>query len=496
MARKLTSKQLGWILLDKKHPLKWRKEVLPVGHWEKLDENGEGLSFDADEKLLSHLVDSVNKLRSNGVTIPYAKSHDGWELAENKYGEIVGASVGRNSRGKKSFFIDVQFDSESAAKECTKTDSSVGIPDKFFDGAGNEYHHPLRHVAATNAPVIPGLGRWQAIAASFAKQINGINLTRDGIRGKGDGPGGGDGGDADAIKGKIKKLREAQRKVIKAGGNASIAQSYDRDIAKLQKKLKGTSSKFLNKGAVERAINKLNDDYAEGKVPVAQFKSKLKKLRNEERQFNASSISDENIELGESDMLAKLAAKLGIDIEGMSEEEAYAAIESAIDGMKGDGKEMSEDEDGVEDDDMEFSDDLPEDEEIGKPAPKSITKTRSETIKMSSSPLVIKVVRDNRRQQIQSLVENRKIDSATGKTLLASFCGDKRISLELSEKRDSGEFDRTIKLLAKNDPLNLSGRSGKRPNSDEFDLECSFGAADDDIVIKDAERRAKEAAAV
>ena len=493
MARKLTSKQLGWILLDKKHPLKWRKEVLPVGHWEKLDENGEGLSFDADEKLLSHLVDSVNKLRSNGVTIPYAKSHDGWELAENKYGEIVGASVGRNSHGEKSFFIDVLFDNEAAAKECTKTDSSVGIPDKFFDGAGNEYHHPLRHVAATNAPVIPGLGRWQAIAASFAKQLN---LTRDGVRGKGDGPGGGDGGGPDAIKSKIKKLREAQRKVIKAGGNASIAQSYDRDIAKLQKKLKGASSKFLNKGAVERAINKLNDDYAEGKVPIAQFKSKLKKLHNEEKQFNASSETGENIELGESDMLAKIAAMLGIDIEGMDEAQASAAIEKAISSLKGGDQEMSEDDDGVEDDDMEFSDDLPEDDEIGKPAPKSITKTRSETIKMSSSPLVIKVVRDNRRQQIQSLVENRKIDSATGKTLLASFCGDKRISLELSEKRDSGEFERTIKLLTKNDPLNLSGRSGKRPSNEEIDLECSFNNVDDDIVVKDAERRAKEAVGV
>lgn len=461
MARKLTSKQLGWILLDKKHPLKWRKEVLPVGHWEKLDENGEGLSFDADEKLLSHLVDSVNKLRSNGVTIPYAKSHDGWELAENKYGEIVGASVGRNSRGKKSFFVDVLFDSESAAKECTKTDSSVGIPDKFFDGAGNEYHHPLRHVAATNAPVIPGLGRWQAIAASFAKQINGINLTRDGVRGKGDGPGGGDSGDA-KIKGakqKIAKLKKARERVIKNNGSGALVESYGRDIVSLE--------------------------------------SKIMRWKREAKSGKNLSSETDDIELGESDMLAKLAAKLGIDIEGMSEEEAYAAIESAIDGMKGGGdQEMSEDDDGIEDDDMEFSDDLPEDEEIGKPAPKSITKTRSETIKMSSSPLVIKVVRDNRRQQIQSLVENRKIDSATGKTLLASFCGDKRISLELSEKRDSGEFDRTIKLLAKNDPLNLSGRSGKRPNSDEFDLECSFGAADDDIVIKDAERRAKEAAAV
>lgn len=377
MARKLSTRQLGWVLLDKKHPLKWRKEVLPVGHWEKLDENGDGLSFDADEKLLSHLVDSVSKLRANGVSIPYAKSHDGWELAENKYGEIVGASVGKNSRGTKSFFVDVMFDSESAAKECTKTDSSVGIPDKFFDGKGNEYHHPLRHVAATNAPVIPGLDRWQAIAASFAKQLT---------------------------------------------------------------------------------------------------------------------ASHGDVELGESDMLQKIAQMLGIDIEGMDEAQVGAAIEEAITSLKGGGgedQEMSEEEG---DDDMEFSDDLPEDEEIvGKPTPKSITKTRSETVKMSHSPLVINVVRDNRREQIQSLVERRKIDSATGRQLLASFCGNKRIKLELSEKKDSGEFERTVKLLAKNDPLNLSGRSGKRSGDNELDLECSFGNIDDNIVIKDAERRAEAA---
>jgi hypothetical protein len=123
--------------------------------------------FKITPQILDHLALSVDVQRQNSVEIPYAKQHKGWELAENRWGDIVGSSRKRNSKGKDALYLHVKFSDEEAKKVGLRSNVSVGVPPLSYDGLGRRYTNPLRHLAATSAPVVPGLDPWQAIAASF-----------------------------------------------------------------------------------------------------------------------------------------------------------------------------------------------------------------------------------------------------------------------------------------------------------------------------------------
>lgn len=158
----------GWIQLDQSDPLTFRKEVLYADEFEKRDKQGVlEYKFKITPDVLKHLELSAKELRNNGVEIPYASKHAGWELAENRWGEVIGALVGKNDKGKDALFLDVKFSDEETKKVGLRSNVSIGAPPLFVDGLGRKYTNPLRHLAATSAPVIPGLEPWKALAASF-----------------------------------------------------------------------------------------------------------------------------------------------------------------------------------------------------------------------------------------------------------------------------------------------------------------------------------------
>jgi hypothetical protein len=178
-----------WIQLDSKNPLRMRKETLPVGEWSKIDAaTGKGYKFAITPEIVDHLVLSVKEMRNAGITIPYARVHEGWDLPENRWGEIHDAhkikAKRKDANGQEievdALALDIEFKDEETKKLGIAADVSAGIPPRFIDGSGKEWINPLRHVAATSAPVIHGLGAWQEIAASFTAsefETGGIQLA-------------------------------------------------------------------------------------------------------------------------------------------------------------------------------------------------------------------------------------------------------------------------------------------------------------------------------
>lgn len=175
-----------WLLLDKTKPLRKRVELLYEGEFAKLDASGDGVEFAVTPGTLDHFQRKVREFRELEIPIPLAKSHVGWEKPENKYGDVVDLLREKNDKGKESSFIVVDFKDEKSMKEATATGVSAGIPEKFFDGFGNEHVQPLVHVAATNAPIIPALSGWTCLShtlpssrksSMWEKQIAELGIT-------------------------------------------------------------------------------------------------------------------------------------------------------------------------------------------------------------------------------------------------------------------------------------------------------------------------------
>ena len=145
--------------------LTYEKEAIYTGNFIKDDKKNAPIRFDVDDKLLLHWQNSINMLLANGIEIPVPLEHTS-DPTKNR-GKVVGARVAENSAGKKALFTKIKFNDAEAAKLKDSADISIFVPPEFTDGLGRIYRRPIRHVALTNYPTIPGLGKFQPIAASF-----------------------------------------------------------------------------------------------------------------------------------------------------------------------------------------------------------------------------------------------------------------------------------------------------------------------------------------
>lgn len=152
----------GWLKLSEDGDgLTYRKEILPVGDFEKAEED---LKFTITDEAAKLIVDSSNEMIKNGVASPIVLTHDGQEpYGTNKRFEIDKSEY----HDGNAIFQVVRFASRELADKALANDVSAYIPPSFTDGKGRTYLRPIRHTALTPYPVIPNLGRWQPIAASF-----------------------------------------------------------------------------------------------------------------------------------------------------------------------------------------------------------------------------------------------------------------------------------------------------------------------------------------
>src|SRR5690606_13600266 len=104
----------------------------------------------------------------NGIKIPLPVEHT-FDPEKNR-GYVVGAQLGKNSKGIPALFALIQFrDEQEGKKLAASTDVSIFVPPDFTDGHGNKYPRPITHVALTSYPVVSGLDGFKAIAASLVE---------------------------------------------------------------------------------------------------------------------------------------------------------------------------------------------------------------------------------------------------------------------------------------------------------------------------------------
>jgi len=151
---------------ETKKPLVFEKELLPVGdivHW--VSDDKEVKEIRVKRTFLDKVVDNFKKMKEVGVRCPLFGSHV--ESSDNHRGEVVAVKVKKNNRGEDALFGRIKFNNAKVAEQGKNLDVSVGIPPKFVDGKKNVYEWPLRHVALTAKPIVPGMQRFEPILLSF-----------------------------------------------------------------------------------------------------------------------------------------------------------------------------------------------------------------------------------------------------------------------------------------------------------------------------------------
>lgn len=147
----------AWLKLDQ--PFLYEKEILPIGKLTRwVSDAKEVLEANITRPFLDNIVSNFKKFKEVGVRVPVFKTHS--EDPSNKRGQVEDVYVKKNSRGEDSLYGKIKFDNQEAVSLGTVNDVSALIPPKFVDGRGNKYMWPLRHVAITSTPVLPGLEDW------------------------------------------------------------------------------------------------------------------------------------------------------------------------------------------------------------------------------------------------------------------------------------------------------------------------------------------------
>lgn len=151
--------------------LTFRKELIYCGDFVKRNQTTHQ-KFSIDPIKLEHWEQTGNLMISNGVDVPLPLKHN--DSPEAGRGKVVRYETGLNSRGIPALYGIVRFRDKEAAKMARSTNVSIYVPEPpVYDGLGNEYKYPIRHVALTDYPVIPKLEGFEAIAASFDELVLG-----------------------------------------------------------------------------------------------------------------------------------------------------------------------------------------------------------------------------------------------------------------------------------------------------------------------------------
>jgi hypothetical protein len=150
--------------------LLFEKELVYEGQFVKDDGKSERLEFAVTKPIIDHWKETADSMLANGVRIPMPIDHT--TDPHKKRAELVGTRVGVNKRGKASLFGKVLFDTPENARLAASSDVSIFVTHEATDGHGKKYLRPIRHVAFTDYPVIPGLEKFQAIAASLIGDLD------------------------------------------------------------------------------------------------------------------------------------------------------------------------------------------------------------------------------------------------------------------------------------------------------------------------------------
>lgn len=154
----------------------FKKEIAYPGHFVKLKTDSEEPVFElpVDERLMDHWIDVFHKMGANGIDVPVPLGHT--TDPERRRGTVKDLRKEIDEQGVPHLYAIIKFNDANAARQLSKSNVSLFMPPDFSDGKGNKYVRPIRHVALTDYPVIPGLGEFEAVAAEHLP-LDGIFLS-------------------------------------------------------------------------------------------------------------------------------------------------------------------------------------------------------------------------------------------------------------------------------------------------------------------------------
>lgn len=141
----------------------YRKEAIYTGNFEKGD-----LKFSVDERLIDHWVDTFNSMQHDGIEVPMPLKHT--ENPEARRATVIRLEKDVNEKGKPALYSVFKYRDAEAEKALKDSDISIYVPPEMKAGNGKTYQRPIRHIAFTDYPVIPDLGKRQVIAASLTSE--------------------------------------------------------------------------------------------------------------------------------------------------------------------------------------------------------------------------------------------------------------------------------------------------------------------------------------
>ena len=154
-------------------PNTYRKQVIYAGQFTKTEGKGVKQRFKVDKQLLLHWERIGNEMLTNNIGVPMPSLHT--DEPEAKRADIVRFEFGKDSKNRDALFVHFSFVSGLAPDTLAAlkaSDVSIFVPPEWTDGNNKKYDRPIRHVAFTNSPVIPGLDPTTALAASFEENTN------------------------------------------------------------------------------------------------------------------------------------------------------------------------------------------------------------------------------------------------------------------------------------------------------------------------------------
>ena len=160
----------GAFALSRRHnnPSIFRKELAYPGKFAKVDpDTGETeFELEVDEPLMDHWIKTFKKMNENGIDVPVPLGHT--TNAEFRRGTVIDIrkEPSEAKKGQPGLFAYVKFGSPKMAAQFAHSNVSLFMPPDFVDGMKRKYVRPIRHVAITDYPVIPGLGKFTPVAAA------------------------------------------------------------------------------------------------------------------------------------------------------------------------------------------------------------------------------------------------------------------------------------------------------------------------------------------
>lgn len=141
----------------------YRKELIYVGDFTKKLKDGTEQPFTITAAWLTHAHNTFAKMSANGVEVPVPAEHT--TNPDKKRGKLIRTELGKNEKGLDAIFGYIQFNDETTATQNKNNNVSIFVPVSMTDGKNNTYESPIAHVALTDYPVIPGLGKFELVAS-------------------------------------------------------------------------------------------------------------------------------------------------------------------------------------------------------------------------------------------------------------------------------------------------------------------------------------------